>query len=440
MVFVVTQRNRYNGNNNMNSLNSSHQVVSGPSCNPREGFTDHSLSTALAAAQSAQTIVDEGVTISCRLQPVLSLSQRNVVGLDALPLFDFPSTEETAPVVEAARSFISSQPSLHHEALALWLVITRFAQVAPSSAWISLRISQHLLMQDDFIEQLECCLRRLIISHERIVIDVDLQEDWLDPPAQALLLNLKQRGFLLAVHGFVGQQLPLQLLVLIQPQLFRCSFAPLTQGPTGKIMHDILPSVVDLIHQTGGIVLAEGITNVTQALSCFDIGIDLVQGNLLAPPAYELPDMRSLQAQLLNLSHQLQRQWSRHRSQRQRLLNVFNHQFERTTSALARGVDFAYGCRTLLSHHRVLRCLLVDENGAILEQAAAPTFHSLDTFAQMNICRRQPIRESLLNPGTLCISNVYRHIGLNELCIMLSWTFTIPSGRRLLCCELSGEL
>ena len=58
-----------------------------------------------------------------------------------------------------------------------------------------------------------------------------------------------------------------------------------------KRIRNLLPAIVDLLHQAGSLVLMEGIETMEQAMIAMDCDVDFVQGFFFAEPSMDYPSL-----------------------------------------------------------------------------------------------------------------------------------------------------
>ena len=95
---------------------------------------------------------------------------------------------------------------------------------------------------------------------------------------KAFVAHHLARGFLIAVKGLGEGHSNLERLTLVRPDILKIGEG-LTAGIEKDFFHqEIVRSLVALSRKIGALVVAEGITEESQALATLDLGVDMLQG------------------------------------------------------------------------------------------------------------------------------------------------------------------
>lgn len=113
------------------------------------------------------------------------------------------------------------------------------------------------------------------------------------------LRRLRGIGFLVALDGIGGGDIPLTFLLEAQPNLVKLDRAVLAGVPEDARKQALLEGLVYTCTQAGSTVIAQGIETREQLQAVRAAGVHLVQGELIAPPARR-PNTRVTLAGALN--------------------------------------------------------------------------------------------------------------------------------------------
>jgi EAL domain-containing protein (putative c-di-GMP-specific phosphodiesterase class I) len=127
---------------------------------------------------------------------------------------------------------------------------------------------------------------------DRVVLEIteraalEMVRDLLDTIAA-----LRQRGFRIAVDdlgsGFAG----LTSFAVLEPDIVKLDMALIRDVDTSTTKQKLVKSVVDLCHDLGVVVVGEGVETFAERAMCASLGVDLLQGFLLARPGRPFPEV-----------------------------------------------------------------------------------------------------------------------------------------------------
>jgi diguanylate cyclase (GGDEF)-like protein/PAS domain S-box-containing protein len=237
------------------------------------------LETKLRKAEESEQLI-------LHYQPIVSLEDESIVGLEALlrwrhpkrglvPLKDFlPLAEETGLIVsigrwaltEACKQLVAS--SLRH-----------------TSVPISVNFSSRQVVHVDLLDQIETVLEETGLSPERLRLDIT--EDTLltsDDAVAELLAALAQQGISVDLDGFgAGYS---SLTVLLRQPISRLKT---DRRLVGRMMSDehcmsLVQATLALANSMGLEVVAKGVETPAQADKLRKLGCQLAQGYLFSEP------------------------------------------------------------------------------------------------------------------------------------------------------------
>lgn len=144
----------------------------------------------------------------------------------------------------------------------------------------------------------ETCIRatleaaeRFGLPVERIVFEVTEGERVEDEAhLKGIFSEYQRRGFRTAIDDFGAGYAGLNLLANLQPDIIKLDMALTRNIDQDRVRRSIAASVVSLCRDLGIAVVAEGIETVGELDTVVELGVDLVQGYLLAKPAFEAMD------------------------------------------------------------------------------------------------------------------------------------------------------
>ncbi len=220
----------------------------------------------------------------CAYQPIVNLRTNRVVGVEALARWKHPTRGFLAP-----REFVdvAEQTGLI-EALTFVILecaLEEWIEAEPRLALpVSVNLSVRHLRHPELPDQIEAVLARRAIAPSMLVLEIT-ESVIMSNPQQAIaaLSRLHAMGVKLAIDDFgtgyssLGylQQLPVDELKIDQSFVGRLALGDET----------IVRSIIDLAHDLGLVVVAEGIESALVRDRLVELGCDAAQGLFLGEPA-----------------------------------------------------------------------------------------------------------------------------------------------------------
>ncbi len=218
-------------------------------------------------------------------QPKLSLSDGGVSRVEALVRWDDPQFGAVEP------SLFVPLAETHGliDDLTLWGLRTILRQWVEWSdegvdCCIAFNISALSLQNLDFPDLVERMCRALEVPPERLVLE--LTEGATQPLIKLMdtLTRFRIKGIGLAIDDFgtgYSSLMQLRQLPFTEVKIDRAFVGEATQSRDCRL---IIKSIIELAHGLGLTATAEGVETVEQLNLVRDLGCDLVQGYLVAPP------------------------------------------------------------------------------------------------------------------------------------------------------------
>lgn len=100
--------------------------------------------------------------------------------------------------------------------------------------------------------------------------------------------HYRSKGFRIAIDDFGAGYGGLKMLSVLEPDFVKIDRHFFKESPKGNINFNLIDSIATVCHRIGIEVIAEGIETEKDLRTCREIGIDLVQGYLIARPSAEL--------------------------------------------------------------------------------------------------------------------------------------------------------
>ncbi len=251
------------------------------------------LPAALAVTERHRLEVDlrtaqDGGQLAVAYQPIVRTRDGRVIGVEALLRWCHP---ERGPVPASTTVRIAEQNGLINP-IGAWVLEqactdrTRLAARHPAHLLdLSVNVSGRQLLEPDFCDVVRQVLGTTAMDPSALLLELTETVSIEDPArARAVLGDLRGLGVRLALDDFGTGFCPLSHLHQFPTPMLKIdqSFvANLHHDPTARA---IASAVADLAHVLGMAVTAEGVETPQQHRDVLDIGCDLSQGYLYAPP------------------------------------------------------------------------------------------------------------------------------------------------------------
>ncbi len=222
-------------------------------------------------------------------QPVGSLADGRVVGLEALVRWEHPSRGLLMP----ARFIGLAEESELIVTLGSWVLVQSFSQMArwrarhpgAEGAFVAVNVSPRQLEGSDLVPAVDEALRRSGLSPSAVVLEITESGFVADDPHIARVLDdLRGAGLRLAVDDFGAGYSSLSQLKRLPVSFLKIDRAFVEGIGTSHQDDHIVSVVAELGHGLGVRVIAEGVETPTQRDAARRLGCDLYQGFLLARP------------------------------------------------------------------------------------------------------------------------------------------------------------
>lgn len=399
----------------------------------------------LAPESHVWTAHYEGLVLKTALQPIFSISHKRIVGYEALiRAFDNDASPVLPPHVF---DLAENQPDdLLLDRLCRALHIRNFHSVSDNLNWLFLNVSPQCVasgvQSDPFFGTL---LHHLGFPAHRVVVEI-VEKPTDDPDhLRSTVEYYRSLGCLTAIDDFGAGHSNFERIWNLRPDIVKLDRQMLTRATTEKRTLQILKGIVSLLHESGCLVVMEGVENREQALIAVDTGVDFVQGFYFYHPTTELGAAIQGEANFDVLLDEYKRNKQQQFDPTRTITGFFQPRFEQAIHYLQQGHSFKQASQRLLEHHTVSRCYLIGADGvqvddSLLSSHSAerldPRFRPLENTARADWYRQHYLRRALRNPGQLQVTRPYLSVTGAHMCITLSRAFDHNDRTLVLCCDI----
>jgi len=390
----------------------------------------------------------QGLTLQTALQPIFSISHKRIVGYEAL--IRALDTDQS-PVLPLHLFDLPDNPreNLLLDRLCRYLHIRNFSTLKDEVNWLFLNVSPKTVASgtshDAFFGQL---LKKTGFPPHRVVVEIVEQPTDDADQLRRTVEYYRSLGCLTAIDDFGAGHSNFERIWNLQPDIVKLDRQMLVRATNDKRTRQILKGISTLLHQSGCLVLLEGVETHEQALIAVDAGVDFVQGYFFSHPTTALQDLATGHIDFEALLNDYKTQIKDHRDPTQGIASFFSQLFDMSLERFQTGHSFESACVPIMDHHTVSRCYLIGDNGVQLHNSLVsktlsenidPRFRPLENTEQADWFRQHYLHRALNSPGNIQVTRPYLSVTGAHMCITLSLAFTHQGQTRVLCCDILAK-
>ena len=326
--------------------------------------------------------------LSSSFQPIFSLAHQDVVGYEGLVRARNRNGEELAP----ARLFERGRNDFDEiflDRLSRYLHGHNFSRQGNNRDWLFLNISPKVVVSGkQYGDYFLSLLASAGIDPGQVVIEIVEQgiddEDSLAEAAE----YYRSMGCLIAIDDFGKGHSNFSRIWQLKPEIVKLDQSLIQQAASSTTSRRILSGLVSLVHESGSLVLIEGIETEFEALLAIDSGADFVQGYYFARPDRRLfhPEAKLIFQHLcdmyrLNTESDYARSNESHRK--------YSHSLIQCAQNVQQGQSMNKACAPLIQMAHVKRCYMLDKEGWLQGQVAAQPNDRAESAAKFVPLRRE---------------------------------------------------
>ncbi|WP_031210197.1 MULTISPECIES: EAL domain-containing protein [unclassified Marinobacter] len=386
-----------------------------------------------------------GLKLRTALQPIYSISHKRTVGYEAL-IRAFDNDNSAVLPLHLFELPASEAENLLLDRLCRYLHIRNYSEIKDQVNWLFLNVSPRVVtsgsQSDSFFGQL---LKKTGLPPHRIVMEIVEQPTDDAERLRDTVAYYRKLGCLTAIDDFGAGHSNFERIWNLSPDIVKLDRTLLTRATEDRRARQILNGMVSLLHQSGCLVLLEGVETRDQAMIAIDAGVDFVQGFYFRRPCLELDELPQSTMNFEDLLEEYKSSKQISHDPTQLVVNHFSGPFRRVIERLQKGLSMDQACFELLSHHTVSRCYLVDDQGVQLEDTLVsesavkkqdPRFRPLENTSSADWFRQQYLRQALAQPENIHVTTPYLCVTGAYMCVTLSLAFRQDGKLRVLCCDI----
>lgn len=225
-----------------------------------------------------------GLELKSVFQPIYDIYANTPLGYEALLRAFDNKGEAISPPKAFEQAEIAGQ-LIKFDRVCRTLHTLNFLNLSSSRGMLFLNVHPQLLVTvNSHGKVFERVLHDYSISTSKIVIEIHEsaveQEDLLE----YAIKNYRERGYKIAIDDFGRDHSNLERLWRLSPDYVKFDGSIIRQAETNTRLQKVLPKLVEIVQDLGGIAIVEGVETENQLELAKFAGVSLVQGYLLGRP------------------------------------------------------------------------------------------------------------------------------------------------------------
>jgi len=209
-------------------------------------------------------------------QPIVDMIARRTFAYEALVRTDEESLKRTDVLIATAERL----GRIHELGRTVRAAVAIAARDVPDDVLLFVNVHGLELTDEDLFGD-ACALARLA---PRVVLEIT-ERIGIDPVAgPARVAMLRQRGFRIAVDDLGAGYAALGALATLEPEIVKLDMSLIRDIDRHPTKRRVVGAITTLCRELGSRVIAEGVETAGELQAVRDVGIDLIQGYLLARP------------------------------------------------------------------------------------------------------------------------------------------------------------
>ncbi|MDX2421429.1 MAG: EAL domain-containing protein [Amphritea sp.] len=398
--------------------------------------------------QSDRPKLYRGHTLASHFQPIYSIAHRRAIGYEGLIRATCPQNLAVPPI-ELLALPENSQEMLGLDRLCRALHVENFTAQSANNEWLFINLdSQSLLNEQPEIGFTKQLLAQSGLSAHRLVIEI-LETEVQDIGYLKNFIDyFHQLNSLIAIDDFGAGHSNFDRIWQLEPDIVKLDRNLIHEAAQSKRAERILSGIISLLHQTGSLVIVEGVETEQEACIAIAANADMLQGFYFARPA----PLLSADSNASDIIDQLLRNQQHQRSHQSHIkansLLRIETLFQATLDDFKTHQNLQQSSAQVFRTPHAVRCFLLDEFG-YQTQSTLNAFHQRQRielrFAPLlcgdrgNWSHRPYYHLAIEKPGITIISDPYLSVADSQMCITLSQAFKVDNQWQVFCCDLDWQ-
>jgi EAL domain-containing protein (putative c-di-GMP-specific phosphodiesterase class I) len=253
----------------------------------------HSLSRIaedLVRSGRGETLQWQGFRLASHFQPIYSVHEAGCVGFEALVRAHDSGGGPVRPERLFAQVFADGDGILL-DWICRALHLRKFATVDPGDRTLYINVHPEAAIKDArSAREFADLIRFYGLAPERVCVEI-LEGACADEGMlREAVAAYRALGATIAMDDFGVGRSNFDRIVALRPDVVKIDRSVLTAAVGDRKARLMLPSIIELLHESGAQVAIEGVESGNDALLAMDSGADLLQGFHFAAPSAALPE------------------------------------------------------------------------------------------------------------------------------------------------------
>lgn len=386
----------------------------------------------------------QGLNLATAIQPIYSIDHQRIVGYEALVRATTAQGEKVSPLTLLDMPE-NKQEAIYLDRLCRFIHLANFHHIINDHCWLFINISALAAEKGreygSFFAEL---LKKFNIKASNVVIEI-IEDAATDKHKLLEAINYyKAMGCMIAIDDFGAGHSNFERVWSLQPDIVKLDRSMIFRATQSDITRQMLNSIVKLLHQANCLVVIEGVEDEQEALTAISSGADFIQGFYFAKPqTFQQVDFdnseifNQLSAKFITME---QKKILQETHQEKKYISCF----KQCVLNIQQGELFAKATLgfNLLTDSR--RCYLLTHTGEQIEKTIVfnkeqekSKFSQLQESEKSNWYRKHYVIQAIKNHSRICISEPYRSITGDGMCITLSMSFKVKNTQQILCLDIN---
>ncbi len=231
-------------------------------------------------------IINDGAIVT-HFQPIISLRDKKVVGVEALSRGIHPQSGNTISPLNLIDQAETNQLSLELDRLFRDKALNTYGKIDPTAeVLLFINVNPKILESDDLeLGWTNKKVKSLGLQSRQIAIEIC--ESCIVDTAKLIRFveSYRRHGFIIAIDDYGMNHSNLERIIQIRPDVIKIPRELISGVDDDFYKEAIVRSIIHLARNIGAVTIAEGVETDQDVLKCHELGIDLYQGFYFARPS-----------------------------------------------------------------------------------------------------------------------------------------------------------
>lgn len=409
---------------------------------PEVDASDEAADLVLREEDGRTVGVFGNLLLRSHFQPIFSLAHQRIVGFEALLRAADGDGRAYGPL-EVFGGVTDQADTMLLDRLCRATHMRNFGRYETDQSWLFLNINPQVIVGGTSDSYLQRELERLRFPPHRVVIEILEAALRSDAPLAEAVACYRDLGCLIAIDDFGAGHSNFDRICRLRPDIVKLDRSIVMQAALDKEIGAIMPGMVALLHESGSLVVMEGIETEREAMVAMDADADFVQGYFFARPAPHA--LLAEQPVFADLFDQFQNITALDRASYRAEIAPYINGIGYTSVLLQSNRPLEVACRGFLDLPLAERCFLLDGNGRQIDNnfnaphaqvASDPRFTPLKNARGANWSRRHYFRRAIARPEKVQVTRPYLSAANATPCVTVSIAFKVNGELRVLCGDI----